>query len=175
MSTVLIGHPKLKNDLRFPKMEEFADDTTIFEFGRLRDRQRDYNDWLLRASPDEHVMPDDVVAEEAATPGGFLLPSGRWPRVARQTLRQSGRGYLDPSAKQLGTENNGRDHRTEREQGDVPAKGDDCRAAPKSALIHSRCKLNGPVFKPLLVRMKPAVARQLHGDFATAKHDSKIE
>ncbi len=41
LAIVLIGHPKLKNDLRRPKMEEVGDRTTVFEFGGLRDRQRD--------------------------------------------------------------------------------------------------------------------------------------
>jgi hypothetical protein len=67
LSIVLIGHPKLKNDLRRPKMEEIGDRTTVFEFGGLRDRQRDYIDWVLKASRDEHIAPDDVVTEEAAT------------------------------------------------------------------------------------------------------------
>ena len=41
LSVVLLGHPKLKNDLRRPQMEEIGDRTTVFEFGGLRDRQRD--------------------------------------------------------------------------------------------------------------------------------------
>jgi type II secretory pathway predicted ATPase ExeA len=60
LSIVLIGHPKLKNDLRRPKMEEIGDRTTVFEFGGLRDRQRDYIDWVLKASLDEYVVPGDV-------------------------------------------------------------------------------------------------------------------
>src|ERR1019366_4244918 len=67
LSIVRIGHPKLKNDLRRPKMEEIGDRTTVFEFGGLRDRQRDYIDWVLKASLDERVAPDDVVTDEAAT------------------------------------------------------------------------------------------------------------
>jgi type II secretory pathway predicted ATPase ExeA len=67
LSVVLIGHPRLRNDLRRPKMEEIGDRTTVFEFGGLRDRQRDYIDWVLKASLDEHVTPDDVITDEAAT------------------------------------------------------------------------------------------------------------
>ena len=67
LSIVLVGHPKLKNDLRRPKMEEIGDRTTVFEFGGLRDRQRDYIDWVLKASLDERVTPDEVVTDEAAT------------------------------------------------------------------------------------------------------------
>jgi type II secretory pathway predicted ATPase ExeA len=67
LAIVLIGHPKLKNDLRRPKMEEVGDRTTVFEFGGLRDRQRDYIDWVLKASLEEGVEPDDVITDEAAT------------------------------------------------------------------------------------------------------------
>ena len=67
LSIVLIGHPRLKNDLRRPKMEEIGDRTTVFEFGGLRDRQRDYIDWVLRTSLAESVTPDDVITDEAAT------------------------------------------------------------------------------------------------------------
>ena len=67
LSVVLIGHPKLKNDLRRPKMEEVGDRTTVFEFGGLRDRPRDYIDWTLKCSLDEGVEPGEVITDEAAT------------------------------------------------------------------------------------------------------------
>jgi len=67
LSIVLVGHPKLRNDLRRPKMEEIGDRTTVFEFGGLRDQQRDYIDWVLKASLSEGVAPDDVLTDEAAT------------------------------------------------------------------------------------------------------------
>jgi len=67
LSIVLVGHPKLKNDLRRPKMEEIGDRTTVFEFGGLRDQQRDYIDWVLKASLEEGTAPDGVLTDEAAT------------------------------------------------------------------------------------------------------------
>jgi len=67
ISIILIGHPKLKNDLRRPKMEEIGDRTTVFEFGGLRDRQRDYIDWVLRATLNEGIEPEMVITDEAAT------------------------------------------------------------------------------------------------------------
>ncbi|CAI2534837.1 ATP-dependent transcriptional regulator [Serratia ficaria] len=67
ISIILIGHPKLKNDLRRPSMEEVGDRTTVFEFGGLRDRQRDYIDWVLRASLNEGIDINDVITDEAAT------------------------------------------------------------------------------------------------------------
>ncbi len=67
LSIVLVGHPKLRNDLRRPKMEEIGDRTTVFEFGGLRDRQRDYIDWVLKASLENGLLPDDVITDGAAT------------------------------------------------------------------------------------------------------------
>jgi len=67
LSVVLLGHPKLKNDLRRPQVEEIGDRTTVFEFGGLRDRQRDYIDWVLKISLDEGVTPEDIMTDAAAT------------------------------------------------------------------------------------------------------------
>jgi type II secretory pathway predicted ATPase ExeA len=67
LSVVLVGHPKLKNDLRRPQMEEIGDRTTVFEFGGLRDRQRDYIDWVLKNSLEEGVTPEDIITDAAAT------------------------------------------------------------------------------------------------------------
>ena len=67
LSVVLVGHPKLKNDLRRPQMEEIGDRTTVFEFGGLRDRQRDYIDWVLKNSVEEGVAPEDIITDAAAT------------------------------------------------------------------------------------------------------------
>jgi type II secretory pathway predicted ATPase ExeA len=78
LSIVLVGRPKLKNDLRRPKMEEIGNRTTVFEFGGLRDRQRDYIDWVLKASLDEGVTPDDVLTDEAATLLGAKLNSATY-------------------------------------------------------------------------------------------------
>jgi type II secretory pathway predicted ATPase ExeA len=47
LSIVLVGKPKIKNDLKRPTMEEIGDRTTVFEFGGLRDQQRDYVTWAI--------------------------------------------------------------------------------------------------------------------------------
>ncbi len=39
----------------------------------MRDRQRDYIDWVFKASLDEGVTPDDVLTDEAATLLGAKL------------------------------------------------------------------------------------------------------
>ena len=48
-------------------MEEIGDRTTVFEFGGLRDRQRDYIDWVLKASLGQGAAPEDVLTDDAAT------------------------------------------------------------------------------------------------------------
>ena len=72
LSVVLIGHPKLKNDLRRPKMEEIGDRATVFEFGGLRDQQRNYIDWVLRTSLKETVVT--VRADVFWTQGPLKVP-----------------------------------------------------------------------------------------------------
>jgi type II secretory pathway predicted ATPase ExeA len=67
LSIVLVGHPKLKNDLRRPQMEEIGDRATVFEFGGLRDQQRNYIDWVLRASLKEAMQPGEIITDAAAT------------------------------------------------------------------------------------------------------------
>jgi type II secretory pathway predicted ATPase ExeA len=66
LAVILVGHPKLRNDLKRPLMEEIGDRTTVFEFGGLRDRQRDYIDWALRAALSPGIEPDVVLSEDAA-------------------------------------------------------------------------------------------------------------
>jgi hypothetical protein len=48
-------------------MEEVGDRTTVFEFGGLRERQRDFLDWTLKSSLHSDAQPEDVITEEAAT------------------------------------------------------------------------------------------------------------
>ncbi len=66
LAVILVGHPKLRNDLKRPLMEEIGDRTTVFEFGGLRDRQRDYIDWALRTALSPGIEPDAVLTEDAA-------------------------------------------------------------------------------------------------------------
>lgn len=66
LAVVLVGHPKLRNDLKRPLMEEIGDRTTVFEFGGLRDRQRDYINWALRTALSPGIEPDAMLTEDAA-------------------------------------------------------------------------------------------------------------
>ena len=67
LSVVLIGHPRLKNDLRRPIMEEIGDRATVLEFGGLRDRQRAYLDWALAAALKDGVDRAAIITDDAIT------------------------------------------------------------------------------------------------------------
>ncbi|MCF7673626.1 AAA family ATPase [Bacillus subtilis] len=88
---VLIGHPKLKNDLRRPMMEEVGDRAIIFEFGGLRDRQRDYIEWVLNTSLETGVDTTQTITDEAATIMATKLPPFRladiWCEHSRLDLK----------------------------------------------------------------------------------------
>lgn len=71
LSVVLVGKSKLKNDLKRPTMEEIGDRTTVFEFGGLRDQQREYIQWVLaQCLPEDAdiagLIDDDAIARLGA-------------------------------------------------------------------------------------------------------------
>jgi type II secretory pathway predicted ATPase ExeA len=47
LSIVLAGHPKLKNDLRRPALEEIGSRASVFELEGIKGHQRRYLAWLL--------------------------------------------------------------------------------------------------------------------------------
>jgi type II secretory pathway predicted ATPase ExeA len=65
LSIVLSGHPKLKNDLQRPTMEEIGYRTTIITFEGIAGQQRPYIAWLLKACATEATSPTDIVEEAA--------------------------------------------------------------------------------------------------------------
>jgi len=65
LSIVLAGHPKLRNDLRRPTMEEIGYRTSTFDFDGIAGQQREYITWLLRACAAEGTGPGDLVADAA--------------------------------------------------------------------------------------------------------------
>ena len=65
LSIVLVGHPKLRNDLNRPTMEEIGHRTTKFTFDGLGDEGRAYLDWLLAVALAKGIKPRDVIAKEA--------------------------------------------------------------------------------------------------------------
>ena len=71
LTIVLVGHQKLRNDLRRPTMEEVGYRTTVFGYEGVAGHQREYIAWLLNAcvAADTGVseMIDDAAIELLAT------------------------------------------------------------------------------------------------------------
>jgi len=71
LAVVLVGHPKLRNDLRRPTMEEIGYRTSMFAYEGVAGHQREYVAWLLRAcaAADTKLgeMIDDAAVELLAT------------------------------------------------------------------------------------------------------------
>ena len=64
LSVVLAGHPKLRNDLRRPTMEEIGYRTDIFALDGIVGSQREYIQWLLGASAGK-TDPESIMTAEA--------------------------------------------------------------------------------------------------------------
>ena len=79
LSVILVGHPKLRNDLRRPTMEEIGHRTDILSFEGLDEDARAYLEWLLDQCTaddtplDEIIEPAalDLLAERLSTPLQF--------------------------------------------------------------------------------------------------------
>jgi type II secretory pathway predicted ATPase ExeA len=65
LSIVLSGHPKLRNDLQRPTMEEIGYRTTIITFEGIAGQQRPYIAWLLKACAVDGTSPADIVEDAA--------------------------------------------------------------------------------------------------------------
>lgn len=65
LSVLLVGHPKLRNDLRRPQMEEIGYRTTTFEFEGISGSRREFIDWLLKSCADDSVNAADLMDAEA--------------------------------------------------------------------------------------------------------------
>jgi type II secretory pathway predicted ATPase ExeA len=74
LAVVLAGHPKLKNDLRRPTMEEIGARATVLTLEGIQGQQREYLRWLLdqcTSSDDEAILTPaaiDLLADSLATP-----------------------------------------------------------------------------------------------------------
>lgn len=65
LSVVLVGHPRLINDLKRSTMEEIGDRTSKFDFVALGDERRAFLDWLLGQCVETDVDPAEVIADDA--------------------------------------------------------------------------------------------------------------
>jgi len=79
LSVVLIGHPRLYNDLRRATMEEIGHRTIKFEFAGIGDERLAFLQWLLKQCLAKGVKPNTVIeigaqeylAEKLSTPLQF--------------------------------------------------------------------------------------------------------
>lgn len=65
LSVILAGHPKLRNDLRRPTMEEIGYRTDIFTLDGVTGSQREYIHWLLSVSTASKTAPETILTAEA--------------------------------------------------------------------------------------------------------------
>jgi type II secretory pathway predicted ATPase ExeA len=65
LSVVLAGHPKLKNDLRRPALEEIGSRASVFELEGIKGHQRRYLAWLLEQCTRPKVKPNELLTEQA--------------------------------------------------------------------------------------------------------------
>jgi type II secretory pathway predicted ATPase ExeA len=65
LSVVLSGHPKLRNDLRRPTMEEIGYRTDVFNLDGIAGSQREYIHWLLKSSMKNETSIDSLLTPEA--------------------------------------------------------------------------------------------------------------
>nr|WP_322718302.1 AAA family ATPase [Nostoc sp. ChiQUE02]MDZ8231276.1 AAA family ATPase [Nostoc sp. ChiQUE02] len=65
LSVVLAGHPKLKNDLRRPTMEEIGYRATVFSLEGIVGNQREYIQWLVSECTTDDTSISDILEASA--------------------------------------------------------------------------------------------------------------
>ncbi|WAK04260.1 ExeA family protein [Methylobacter sp. YRD-M1] len=65
LSIVLAGHPKLRNDLRKPTMEEIGYRTDVFALDGIAGHQREYIHWLLKTCSESQSEADPILTDDA--------------------------------------------------------------------------------------------------------------
>jgi type II secretory pathway predicted ATPase ExeA len=65
LSVVLAGHPRLKNSLERPAMEEIGSRATIFELDGIRQEKPRYIEWLIKQCAAPKTAIHSIVTEEA--------------------------------------------------------------------------------------------------------------
>ncbi|MUH00346.1 AAA family ATPase [Scytonema sp. UIC 10036] len=65
LSVLLAGHPKLKNDLRRPSLEEIGARASVFQLEGIRGYQQEYIKWLLSECIHDDYLPYDLITDEA--------------------------------------------------------------------------------------------------------------
>jgi type II secretory pathway predicted ATPase ExeA len=65
LSILLLGHPKLRNDLRRPTMEEVGYRATMFAYDGVMGHQREYITWLLRTCAAADTQLAEIIDDAA--------------------------------------------------------------------------------------------------------------
>ncbi|MBV9387524.1 MAG: ExeA family protein [Chroococcidiopsidaceae cyanobacterium CP_BM_ER_R8_30] len=65
LSVILAGHPKLKNDLRRPALEEIGARASVFTIEGIKGHQQQYIKWLLSEWTHDKSQPEDLLTPEA--------------------------------------------------------------------------------------------------------------
>jgi type II secretory pathway predicted ATPase ExeA len=73
LSIVLAGHPKLRNDLVHPSMEQIGGRVTLFEFDSLGPDRRAYLDWVLSHVSAAKTKPQTLLTDADADAAATLL------------------------------------------------------------------------------------------------------
>jgi len=98
LAILLAGHPKLKNDLRRPNLEEIGARATTFVLEGIKGHQLPYIEWLLgecSETPWQELMDEDAIAllaEKLMTP----LQIKHYLRLAFEEAHQVGVKPLTP-------------------------------------------------------------------------------
>ncbi len=86
LSVVMVGHPRLQNDLKRATMEEIGHRTTRIEVEGLGDDTLPFLDWLLKQCLADGTKPDDVITPEAR---GFLAEKLNTPLQIAEHLNRA--------------------------------------------------------------------------------------
>lgn len=65
LAVILAGHPKLKNDLRRPSLEEIGARASLFTLQGIQGSQTEFIHWLLNECSQPKVVPTDLLAKPA--------------------------------------------------------------------------------------------------------------
>ena len=65
LSIIIVGHPKLANDLRNPALEEIGARAKVFELASAEVNNLKFIEWLFSSCTNDKVKPLDILTEEA--------------------------------------------------------------------------------------------------------------
>ena len=87
LSVVLAGHPKLKNDLKQPVLEEIGGRVrSILMLEGIKNRKREYVEWLLKEATQEDVEYLELITKDALD---LLVNKLVTPLQVKQYLKQA--------------------------------------------------------------------------------------